>query len=156
MGLSSRIITEEETIIILSRLQTQTIMPLHSILSKITCLTFNRIKMAETLISSQQLNRTHLHSPGFKCPLFRVCNRQRDRPISLGLSNSQVGNSSNSLQLNNWDSQTIHLRYNNKIRHLLSNQILLHNKITLHLYNLMHHLQYSNNQMGKVGIKSNK
>jgi hypothetical protein len=146
---------EVETILILSRRLITLIMPQHSILSKITCLTFNRIKMAETLISSQQLNRTHLHNPGFKCPLFRVCNRQRGRPISLGLSNSRVGNNSNSLQLNNWDSQTIHLRYNSKIRHHHSNQILLHNKITLHLYNLMHHLLFSN-RMGKVGIKSNK
>jgi hypothetical protein len=156
MGLSSRIIMEVETIIILSRQLIPIIMPLHSILSKITCLTFNRIKMAETLISFQQLNRTHLHNPGFKCPLFRVCNRQRGRLTSLGLSNSRVGNSSNSLQLNNWDSQTIHLRYNSKIHHHHSNQILLHNKITLHLYNLMLHLLYSNSRMGKVGIKSNK
>jgi hypothetical protein len=154
MGPSSRIITEVETIIILSR-HLITIMPLHSILSKITCLTFNRIKMAETQISSQQLNRTHLHNPGFKCPLFRVCSRQRGHLTSLGLSNSRVGNSSNSLQLNNWDSQTIHLRYNNKIRRHHSNQILLHNKIILHLYNLMRHLLYSN-RMGKEGIKSNK
>jgi hypothetical protein len=152
MGLSNRIIMEEETIIILSRHQIRIIMPLHSILSKITCLTFNRIKMAETLISSQQLNRTHLHSPGFKCPLFRVCNRQRGHPTSLGLSNSRVGNSSNSIQLNNWDSQIIHLRYNSKIHHHHSNQILLHNKITLHLYNLMRHLLCSNSRMGNVGI----
>ena len=159
MGPSNRIIMEVETIIILSRHLIPTIiMPLHSILSKITCLTFNRIKMAETLISSQQLNRTHLHNPGFKCPLFRVCNRQRGRLTSLGLSNSRVGNSSNSILLNNWDNQTIHPRYNNKIPHLLNSRILLlqiSNKITLHLYNRMLHLQYSN-LMGREGTKSNK
>jgi len=145
-----------------------TTITLLSIPSKITSRsqTFNKIKMAETITNSRMefssSNRTlqhKIHQLDSRYLLFRLCHRQGQISQEFNSSSNSQANSSNSIRLNNWDSQTILLQYNNKILQL-SNLIPLlrcnsSSKLTPHLCNLMLHL-HSSNLMGKVVTKSNK
>ena len=146
---------------------------LHSIPSKITSpsLTFNKIKMVETITSfrSPQIsssNRTHLHKIrklGFKYLHFPVCSRQGQTSLVYNNSSNNRLNSSNPILLRQDSNPIIPLQCNSKTLRLNSRIPLLRcnssNKLTLLLYNRMLHLRsrHQTDQLwDKVEIKATK